>query len=93
MICITQLDYWKLRPMALNVKNAEAERVLRELMELTGETQAAAIRTSAAERLARLRRHSRKDRINRLISQLQDEARATGEMSTEDLYGNDGLPR
>lgn len=37
----------------LNIKDAEATRLVRELAELTGETQTEAVRRALAERLAR----------------------------------------
>lgn len=42
--------------MAFNVKNTEADRLLRELSALTGESLTAAITESLRERLARERR-------------------------------------
>ena len=41
--------------MALNIKNAEVERLAAEVAELTGETKTEAIRRALADRRARLR--------------------------------------
>lgn len=42
--------------MALNIRNAEVERLARELSELTGDSKTEAVRAALADRLARLRR-------------------------------------
>lgn len=41
--------------MALNIKNAEVERLAAEVADLTGETKTEAVRRALAERRARLR--------------------------------------
>lgn len=79
--------------MALNIKNADTETAVRELMALTGETQAAAIKAAALERLARLRKSERSERIDRLVHDLQKSVRESGaELSSDFLYDEDGLP-
>jgi antitoxin VapB len=45
--------------MALNIKDNEADRLARELAQVTGETITVATRTALAERLARVRRSAR----------------------------------
>lgn len=42
--------------MSLNIKNDEANRLARELAELTGETMTAAVTNALRERIERLRR-------------------------------------
>jgi len=57
--------------MALNIKNAEVERLAAEIAGLTGETKTEAVRRALAERRARLRTRiadaSRADRIRRFL--------------------------
>jgi antitoxin VapB len=48
--------------MALSIKTAEADRLARELSQLTGETMTEAVTRSLAERLERLRRAREADR-------------------------------
>lgn len=63
--------------MSLNLKNAETERLVRELVARTGETVTGAITNSVRERLARLERAdevSSKLRLQRLESISRDAA-------------------
>lgn len=57
--------------MALNIKNAEVERLAAEIARLTGETKTEAIRRALVERRVRLRSRiadeSRADRIQRFL--------------------------
>lgn len=57
--------------MALNIKNAEVERLAAQVSSLTGETKTEAVRRALAERYARLRVRvddaSRADRIQRFL--------------------------
>lgn len=57
--------------MALNIKNAEVERLVAEVATLTGETKTEAVRRALAERRARLRTRvtdaSRSDRLRRFL--------------------------
>ncbi|HWQ23277.1 MAG TPA: type II toxin-antitoxin system VapB family antitoxin [Gaiellaceae bacterium] len=60
--------------MALNIKNAEAERLASELASLTGETKTQAIAVALRERLERLRAaESREDRAARIRRVLEEE--------------------
>jgi len=43
--------------MALNIKDAETDRLARELAQLTGETMTTAVRTAVEERLAKVGAH------------------------------------
>jgi antitoxin VapB len=43
--------------MALNIKDAETDRLARELAEVTGESLTAAVATAVRERLERVRAH------------------------------------
>lgn len=61
--------------MALNLKSAEVERLVGEVIALTGETKTGAIRTALSERLTRLAfAASSQDRAARLQRFLQGEA-------------------
>lgn len=61
--------------MALNIKNAEVERLAAELSEATGETKTQAIRTAPLERRRRLREGGRdEDRRARPLRFLEREA-------------------
>lgn len=60
--------------MALNIKNAEAERLASELASLTGETKTQAIAVALRERLERLRAaESREDRAASIRRVLEEE--------------------
>lgn len=57
--------------MALNIKNAEVERLAAEVARLTGESKTEAVRRALAERRARLRTRmgdaSRRERVLRFL--------------------------
>jgi antitoxin VapB len=57
--------------MALNIKNPEVERLVAEVVEVTGETKTEAIRRALGERRARLRfrvsEAARRQRIRRFL--------------------------
>lgn len=60
--------------MALNIKNAEAERLAAEVAELAGETKTQAIAVALRERLERLRAaETREERAERLRRVLEEE--------------------
>lgn len=87
--------------MGMNIKNAEAERLTRELAHATGESLTAAVTTAVRERLDRVRAgdatpsaQQRAERILSLGDQIAD--RLTGPFATADhgdlLYDDHGLP-
>ncbi len=79
--------------MAVTIKNPVAEQLIRELAALTGETQTEALTRAARERLDRLHRDERRDRVARAAQRFR-EAVAEGEpLSTVALYDQSGLPR
>jgi len=83
--------------MGLSIKNAEVHRLVRELAQLTGETQTAAVRHAVQERLARLRRVDVELATQRLVALGADCAAHMREPYIgvdhgELLYGPDGLP-
>lgn len=60
--------------MALNIKNAEVERLAEEVARLAGETKTESIRKALAERVARLRqRVVRRDREAEVLRYLERE--------------------
>lgn len=60
--------------MALNIKDAETERLAAEVARLTGESKTGAIRTALRERRERLRRHGvERDRKEDMIRFLEEE--------------------
>ena len=85
--------------MALNIKNDEADRLARELAELTGETVTAAVTEALRERLEQLRRQrQRKGVSERLLAIGADSAPRFKEpyRSAEHgdlLYDEKGLPK
>ena len=52
--------------MGVNIKNPEAERLIRELARMTGEGQTEAVATAVRERIERLQSGSKKDRLARM---------------------------
>ena len=84
--------------MALNLRNAEAERLAARLAKLTGETKTEAVTQALRDRLARLQRERRG---RGLADDLDDIAlHCAGlpkrdERTAEEIigYGPDGLPR
>jgi antitoxin VapB len=81
--------------MGLNIKNPEAESLIKELAELTGESQTAAVAEAVRERLARMKRRGLS---NRLMAIAEDCAARLKQgpgkmMEIEDLYDPEtGLP-
>ena len=84
--------------MALNFRNAEAERLAEAVARLAGETKTEAVTQALRDRLARLRR----DRAgHRLADELDDIGRHCARLpvkdrrTTEEILGYDanGLPR
>jgi antitoxin VapB len=60
--------------MALNIKDADTERLAHEVAELTGETKTRAVKVALDERLRRLKRRIvRRDRAEALRRLLEDE--------------------
>lgn len=74
--------------------NAEADRLARELAARTGETLTEAVVTALRERIERLSGGTRRYRLERLaaISREAAEHLRDKRVTTDDLYGPDGLP-
>lgn len=79
--------------MSINIKNPDAERAVRVLVAITGETQAEAIEIATSERAHRLQADSRHERIQRLVADIQHSVRVSVRtFDSEDLYDDAGLP-
>lgn len=80
--------------MALNIKDSETDRLVRELAELTGESITVATRTAVEERLESLRRRKRPVSGLRGIIERGRMREIIDARSSEDIigYGADGLP-
>jgi len=82
--------------MGLNIKNPEAERLIKELAELTGENQTAAVTEAVRERIARVKRRGLSDRLLALAEDCARRINAPGGpkmMEIDDLYDPEtGLP-
>jgi antitoxin VapB len=86
------------RIMALNIKNAETERLAHLLADATGESLTEAVTIAVRERLAAVRRMSCRDEMLAGVTRLQEMVRALPirDTRTEDeILGYDefGLPR
>lgn len=83
--------------MALNIRNAEAEKLAAELARRTGESKTEAVTKALRDRLVRVRRESTR---RRLADELEEIARHCASLpvldrrSAEEIlgYGETGLP-
>ena len=84
--------------MSLNIKNAEAHRMAKQLARATGESMTVAVSEAIRERLERVRRKSEKDPVERIMKI----ARECGPLWKEPyrsidhgdlLYDEKGLPK
>lgn len=83
--------------MALNIKDAETDRLARQLASETGETITVALRTATRERLARIRVQKQRSEARPGLQAYIDRARARAvldDRTPEELigYDDDGLP-
>jgi antitoxin VapB len=83
--------------MALNIKDAETDRLARELAALTGETITVAARRAIEERLARLRARSAAQPAAEELRELVRRGRARAALDSRAAdeilgYDRDGLP-
>jgi antitoxin VapB len=84
--------------MSLNIKNEETIRLARQLAELTGESLTAAVTEAVRERLARVRRETSDDLVDRVMAIAKETAPLFQEpyRSTDIadlLYDERGLPK
>lgn len=83
--------------MALNIKDAETDRLARELAAATGETITEALRLAVQERLARVRQRGPRDAVQHTLSDIVRRGRARAvfdDRPADEIlgYGPDGLP-
>lgn len=85
--------------MGLNIKNEATHKLIRELADLTGESQTAAVTEAVKEKLERIRREEAPGSVSaRLLAIGKDYARRFGPFDpakdpTDFLYDENGLPR
>lgn len=82
--------------MGINIKNPEAERLIRELAELTGEGQTEAVMKAVSERIDRLRSQKGHGRYARMMEITERMAPLLKDMPDIDDYLYDkktGLPK
>ncbi len=86
--------------MAINIKSADAEKLIRELAELTGESITDAIHTAVRERLTRerLRKLGAVERSWSRVERIQERIKALPLMPGQDpdallRYDDRGVPR
>ena len=84
--------------MAMNIKNAETQRLVKQLAKITGETQTSAITNAVRERLSRLRDRKRESMVERMMAIGKDCAAHLAPPfdkidHAELLYDDDGLPK
>jgi antitoxin VapB len=84
--------------MAMNIKNAETERLVRELVAITNESMTVAIMEAVRERLERLNKEPENELAERLMAIGKDcAARLKEPFRSADhgdlLYDERGLPR
>ena len=84
--------------MALNIKNKEAEKLVHELAEITGESMTTAVTEAVRERLDRVRSERGKGLAERLLkigkdcaSHLQEPYRSVDHGNL--MYDEKGMPR
>lgn len=83
--------------MAMSIRNAETEKLAREVAQLTGETLTEAIGKSLEERLERLRKRSDTEEARRAIDEILARVDALPDLDTrppDEIIGYDenGLP-
>jgi antitoxin VapB len=84
--------------MALNIKNQETYRLVRELAEATGETLTEAVTIAVRERLASLHRKQGRPEIHRGVEDIQAFVKGLPDLDArtpEEILGYDefGLPQ
>jgi antitoxin VapB len=84
--------------MTLNIKNEETHRLVRQLAELTGQSQTSAVEDAVRRRLAELTREQEVERRYRVLGEIADRASAAASTEwlntdwDEVLYDENGLP-
>jgi antitoxin VapB len=84
--------------MSLNIKNEETHRLVRQLAELTGQSQTSAVEDAVRRRLAELTRDEEVQRRYKVLGEIADRANAAASSEwlntdwDEVLYDENGLP-
>lgn len=83
--------------MALNIRNAHAEKLAADLAKLTGESKTEAVTKALQDRLDRMQRQRRKrslaERLNEIATHCAGLAILNKKSPEELLYDKNGLPR
>lgn len=83
--------------MSLNIKSAEADRLVHALAELTGESKTQAVIEALRQRLERTRRDRDREKLAADLIAIGKRCTAHGRRDTTEhgelLYGERGLPR
>jgi antitoxin VapB len=92
-----EIGWYSSSPMALNIKDARTDKLVRELAAETGESMTAAVTVAVRERLERLRGavpHERRRHELTQIVKRSAKRRVRDPRSAEEIlgYGRDGLP-
>ncbi|MGA9796714.1 MAG: type II toxin-antitoxin system VapB family antitoxin [Rhizomicrobium sp.] len=83
--------------MGLNIKSEAAHRLAKRIAKQTGESMTTAVTTALQERLARLEKEDRIERLTALAKSIAEQLNAPGGpkmIEIEDLYDEEtGLPK
>ena len=83
--------------MALNIRNQETERLVAELVKLTGETKTEAVRKAINTRLIQARRQKSRrclaDELDRIAKHCATLPVLNNHFSVDTLYDENGLPK
>jgi antitoxin VapB len=79
--------------MGVNIKNAETERLIRELAEMTGEGKTEAVEKAVRDRIERLQAKATAERRYKAMTELAEQiAPLLKDFDMDDaMYGSDGL--
>ena len=79
--------------MAINIKNAEVDRLIQQLRELTGWGPTEIVRTALEREYRELRRQRRQRNLGEHLSAIQVSAKEkANDFEPNSLYDEDGLP-
>jgi len=96
-VSLIHQDFFKGRPLALNIKNPEADRLARELATRTGETITEAVLNALRERLRRERGRVRQPSLVEELAAIGKRCASLPVLDprepNEILYDEHGLPR
>jgi hypothetical protein len=79
--------------MAINIKNAEVDRLIEQLRELTGQGPTEIVKAALEREYRELRRQRRQIQLAEHLSTLQNAAnQKANDFMPDSLYDDDGLP-